>query len=88
MIIMKINWKVRFRNKYYWLTVIPAGLLLIQVVAALFGFTIDVGDIGNKLVNVVNALFAFLAIIGVNVDVTTKGIGDSEQALTYEVPKG
>lgn len=60
---------------------------MLQVVAAVFGFTIDLGDLGNKLLAVVNALFAVLAILGVVTDPTTSGIADSEQALTYTEPK-
>ena len=41
-----MNWKVRIKNKTFWLTVIPAVLLLIQVVAAVFGYTLDFGDLG------------------------------------------
>ncbi len=84
---MKINWKVRIKNKNFWLTVIPAILLLVQVVLAVFGVTIDIGDIGNKLIAVVNAAFGVLAILGIVTDPTTKGVSDSEQALTYEKPK-
>lgn len=82
-----INWLVRMKNKQFWLTLIPAVLLLIQVVAAVFGCTIDLGDIGNKLLAVVNAVFAVLTILGVVTDPTTKGITDSAQAMTYEKPK-
>lgn len=84
---MKINWLVRIKNKAFWIAIIPAILLLIQVVAAVFGFTLDLGDIGNKLLAVVNAVFGVLAILGVVTDPTTAGISDSEQAMTYEKPK-
>lgn len=84
---MKINWMVRIRNKNFWLSLIPAVLLLIQVVAAVFGFTIDLGDLGNKLLSVVNALFAVLAILGIVTDPTTAGVSDSNQALSYAEPK-
>ena len=84
---MNINWKVRLRNKTFWLSLIPAVLLLVQVVAAVFGYTLDLGDLGNKLLAVVNALFAVLSILGVVTDPTTKGVSDSEQALSYEEPK-
>ena len=84
---MKINWTVRLKNKAFWLSVIPAVLLLIQVVAAVFGFTLNLGDIGNKLIAVVNALFAVLTILGVVNDPTTATLNDSEQAMTYEKPK-
>lgn len=36
-----INWKVRLKNKLFWLAIIPALLLLAQVVAGLFGFTLE-----------------------------------------------
>lgn len=82
-----INWKVRIKNKAFWVAIIPAVLLLVQVVAAVFGFTIDLGDMGNKLLDVVNAAFTVLAILGVVTDPTTKGISDSANALTYTEPK-
>lgn len=82
-----INWKVRFSNKQFWISFIPAVLLLIQVVAAVFGYTLDLGDLGNKLIAVINALFAVLVLLGVVTDPTTKGVSDSAQALTYDKPK-
>lgn len=82
-----INWKVRIKNKTFWLTVIPAILLLAQVVASVFGFTLDLSDLGAKLLEVVNALFAVLMVIGVVNDPTTVGVSDSKQALAYEKPK-
>lgn len=82
-----INWKVRFSNKTFWISLIPAVLLLIQVVAAVFGYTLDLGQLGDRLLAVVNALFAVLTILGVVADPTTKGMSDSEQAMTYEKPK-
>lgn len=82
-----INWKVRIKNKAFWVSLIPAVLLLIQVIAAVFGYTLDLGDLGNKLLAVVNALFAVLAILGVVTDPTTAGVGDSTQALAYTEPK-
>lgn len=84
---MDINWTVRLKNKTFWLALIPAVLLLVQVIAAVFGYTLDLGDLGNKLLEVINALFAVLAILGIVTDPTTAGISDSTQALTYEKPK-
>ena len=84
---MKINWIVRAKNKAFWIALVPAVLLLIQVIAAVFGYTINMGELGDKLIAVVNALFAVLSILGIVADPTTKGITDSEQALTYTEPK-
>lgn len=70
----KNNWKVRLKNKAFWLSIIPAVLLLAQVVAAVFGYSLDVGAVGDKLLAVVNALFVVLAILGVVADPTTAGL--------------
>lgn len=83
---MKINWTVRLKNKAFWVAIIPALLLVIQTVAALFGFTLDLGDLGNKLLAVVNAVFAVLVIVGVVTDPTTEGVSDSDRAMLYEEP--
>lgn len=82
-----INWKVRIKNKQFWLAIIPAVLLLVQTVAALFGITLNLTELGEKLLAVVNAVFVVLAILGIVTDHTTDGIGDSAQALTYTEPK-
>lgn len=83
---MSINWTVRFRNKAFWLALVPAVLLLAQVVAAVFGVALDLGELGDRLLAVVNALFAVLAILGIVADPTTEGVGDSARALTYGKP--
>jgi len=85
--IKAINWKVRIGNKTFWLTIVPALALLVQVVAAVFGITIDLTDTVAKLVDVINALFAVLVIVGVVVDPTTAGVSDSAQAMTYTAPR-
>lgn len=82
-----INWVVRIKNKNFWLAFIPAVLLLVQTVAAVFGYSLDLGDIGNKLIAVVNAVFGVLVVLGVVVDPTTAGISDSKQARGYNYPK-
>ena len=82
-----INWLVRFKNKSFWISFIPAALLLVQVVAALFGFELELGDIGDRLLAVVNALVAVLALLGVVTDPTTAGVSDSTQAMSYTKPR-
>lgn len=82
-----INWKVRLKNKNFWISFIPTVILLIQAVAAVFGIEIDLGAIGDKLITVVSIAFVVLAMLGVVNDPTTEGISDSQNALTYEEPK-
>lgn len=83
---MKVNWDVRWKNPNFWLMIIPATLLLIQLVLDLFGIHMDFGDLGNKLKAIVNAVFAILALLGVVNDPTTDGLGDSQRALGYTEP--
>jgi phi LC3 family holin len=83
-----INWEVRIKNKSFWLALIPALLLLVQVIGAPFGYKWDFGVLSQQLAAIVNALFAVLAILGIVTDPTTAGIGDSTRALTYEKPRG
>lgn len=84
---MKINWKVRIKNKVFWLALIPAVLLLVQVVAAVFGIDLNLDALGDKLLAVVNALFAVLTILGIVTDPTTAGVSDSKQAMEYDKPR-
>ena len=81
-----INWKVRIRNKQFWVSIIPALAILVQAVAAVFGYTLNLDEMVGKILQVVSAVFAVLAILGVVVDPTTAGIGDSERAMNYEEP--
>ena len=82
-----INWKIRIKNKYFWLAIIPATLFLVQAVLAVFGVSVDFGVLNERLLAVVKAAFVALSILGIVTDPTTAGIGDSEQALTYQIPK-
>ena len=81
-----INITTRIKNKTFWLTLIPAVLLLVQVCAAPFRYQWDFGILNEQLAAIVNALFAVLAILGVVVDPTTAGFGDSKRAMAYEKP--
>lgn len=82
-----INWKVRATNRTFWLALVPAFLLLIQAVAQVFNVSVDFTNLNKDLLNVINALFVVLTILGVVTDPTTKGMSDSTQALTYSKPK-
>ena len=84
---MNINWTVRLRNKTWWLAVVPAVLLLVQAVAAPFGYQWDFGVLNEQIAAIINAAFAVLALVGVVADPTTEGVSDSLRALGYEHPK-
>lgn len=82
-----INWKVRIKSKAFWLALIPAVLLLIQTVAAVFGYTLNFDALQGHLLEVINAVFVLLTILGIVVDPTTAGFSDSTLAMTYEAPR-
>lgn len=81
-----INWKVRAKNKNFWIALIPAIIVLIQTVASVFGVKIDLGNLGDKLLAVINAIFVVLSILGIVTDPTTPGIEDSDRAKSYVIP--
>jgi len=82
----KINWKVRIKNKVFWIALIPAVLLLVQTGCSLFGMSLDFSGLEEKLLALVDALFAVLVILGIVADPTTEGLGDSKRAMEYEEP--
>lgn len=81
---MRINWKVRFKNKI-WL-----GSFLSQIVSfvySLLGLFDVFPDLNrNSVMELLNQVFTFLGLIGVLVDPTTAGLGDSERAMGYVEP--
>lgn len=81
-----INWKVRLKNVNFWLAAIPAVLLVAQSAAALFGFSLRMDAVQGKLLDLTNAVFGLLTILGIVNDPTTHGLGDSARALGYREP--
>ena len=75
-----------YRNKYFWLTIVPALFLLVGQVLRALGIDYDTDAVSSAVVDSINAIFALLSAFGVVVDMTTQGIGDSERALTYDKP--
>ncbi|PIC87999.1 phage holin [Sporosarcina sp. P20a] len=84
---MRINWKVRAKNKLFWLALVPAFLLVLQIVAAWFGVELAADLIGLEATKFINSVFALLVILGIVVDPTTDGTDDSDQAMRYQEPR-
>ena len=78
-----INWKIRFKSKVFWCTAIPAVLLLVKQVMAIFGVEIDINVLSDQLLDIVGTVFLILTLLGIVVDPTTDGIKDSELAMLY-----
>lgn len=82
-----INWKVRFKNKRFVLAFIAGLLLLVKQVSVLFGYNLNTELFSTNIINVVDAVFLLLGLLGIVNDPTTQGFSDSEQALSYKEPK-
>lgn len=75
-----MDWKTRIRSKTFWITLIPAVIVLIQVVGNIFGLDLsNLTGLSQQLIDVVNAVFVVLSILGVVIDPTTKGIKDNKE---------
>lgn len=83
---MNINWKVRIRNKAFWVAIIPAILLLAQQVCALFGVDLDVSGLSDQLIAIIGTVFVVLSLVGIVNDPTTEGLSDSARAMQYDKP--
>lgn len=82
---MGINWKLRLQNKATLTALLLALVAFIYQVLGIAGIVPGISqDAATQLVAViVNVLLA----LGVVVDPTTSGVGDSQAALNYEEPK-
>jgi phi LC3 family holin len=75
----KINWRVRLRNKTFWLTLVPLLVLLTQ--------QLGLNWVPENWESIFGTIMAILTVVGIINDPTTAGVKDSAQALTYYEPK-
>ena len=83
---MKINWKVRFKNKVWLGSFFSLVVGFIYSLLALFDVFPAVTQ--NLVIQLLNQVLTFLGLIGVIVDPTTAGLEDSDRAMGYEEPWG
>lgn len=81
---MKINWKVRFKNKTFLTMFISLIVGFVFNILKLFDIYPEFTE--NTVMNIVSQVLTFLGLLGVIVDPTTAGISDSERALHYDEP--
>ena len=81
---MKINWKVRFKNKTWLLAFIGVIVAFIYQILGLFGVVPAVTE--DYIIQLATLIINGLVAIGVLQDPTTEGISDSQKALTYDRP--
>ena len=81
---MKINWKVRFKNKVWLGSFI--SLIVGFVYSLLAAFDVYPSVTQNTVMQIVNQALLLLGLIGVIQDPTTVGVQDSNRAMEYEKP--
>ena len=81
---MKINWTVRLKNKVWLATMIS---FLISTVYQWLGY-FDIAPVVTQdaVLQLASAVLQILSLLGLIVDPTTAGMGDSARALGYEEP--
>lgn len=86
---MKINMTVRCKNPWFWASLFGVILTAMGVSPEMFTSWEAVADAFTALLNNPYMLgCVILSVLGVFIDPTTKGVQDSEQAMTYTKPKG
>lgn len=78
---MKINWKVRLRNKTFVISMSTLILSFLYQFFALIGVVPKVSE--NTVLQVVGLAINLLSALGVLIDPTQSGVSDSARALTY-----
>lgn len=81
---MKINWKVRFKNKVFLYSLIALVVSFVFDLLAMFDVFPAVSE--NMVLQLCNIVLMILSGVGVITDPTTEGIGDSTRALSYTSP--
>ncbi len=78
---MKLNIKARLRNKTFLITAVTLTVTFVYQLLSLLGVVPGVSE--NQVTELLCMGINMLAFLGVVVDPTTEGIGDSKRALTY-----
>ena len=81
---MKLNWRVRFKNKVWLGSFLSLIVGFVYSMLALFDVFPEVTQ--SLVLQLMNQVLTFLGLIGVIVDPTTAEVGDSDRAMTYVEP--
>lgn len=82
---MKINWKLRLQNKVTLVALITLVVSIIYQVLNMIGVIPQVDQ--QTILDICCRIIDVLALLGIVIDPTTKGISDSHLALSYDEPK-
>ena len=82
---MQINWKVRMKNKTFLAALLALMVSFIYDLLAIWGIAPSVDE--SMVMTLCNTTLTVLVAVGVLVDPTTKGLADSDRAMTYSEPE-
>lgn len=78
---MKINWKVRLRNKTWLASVLALTVSFCYDLLAMLDIVPPLSE--DWLLSLMQTLLTLLTALGVVIDPTTDGAQDSDRAMTY-----
>ena len=81
---MKINWKLRLKNKTTLTTLILAVIAIVYKILSLCGIVPAVAQ--GQVEEIAEMIIFILCILGIVVDPTTEGVSDSVRAMGYTKP--
>lgn len=81
---MNINWKLRLQNKTTLSALVLALVALVYQVLGVCGVVPRVSQ--DQIMTIASMVINVLCLLGIVVDPTTAGVGDSARALTYDEP--
>ena len=81
---MKMNLKLRLKNKATLAALIAAAVAFIYQILGIVGVVPAVAQ--NDVIQNVGIVLNLLVALGILTDPTTAGVGDSARAMTYEKP--
>lgn len=80
-----MNILVRLKNPVFLLTFLATVVAFIYQVLGMFGVVPKISE--DQLIQLVSLVINVLTALGVLVDPTTKGVGDSDRAMNYTEPQ-
>lgn len=79
-----MNLKLRLQNRATFASLVALAVAFVYQVLGWFNVVPDIPE--NDVLQAISLLIEILAGLGILIDPTTHGIGDSERAMQYEMP--
>ena len=82
---MKINWRVRLKSGGFWVAMLGAIVAFAYQICGILDIVPPISQ--DQITQLVGVVINILVGLGIIIDPTTSGLGDSQQALAYKSPK-